>query len=78
MKCTQYFRHIRERTDRKWIQQDWIERTIREPDSEHVQSDGRIRRWKRIDEADGRVLRVVLLDDEETVHNVFFDRRFRR
>ncbi len=78
MKCTQYFRHMRERGDRKWIQQDWIDRAIREPDSEYVQGDGRVRKWKRIDEAGGRVLRVILLDDGATVHNAFFDRRFRR
>ena len=43
---------------------------------EVVQSDGRIRRWAPIDEAGGRHLRVVLLQDGETVHNAFFDRRF--
>ena len=43
---------------------------------EQVQSDGRIRRWARIDEAGGRWLRVVLLPDGETVHNAFFDRGF--
>jgi chorismate-pyruvate lyase len=42
-----------------------------------MQADGRIRRWKQIPEADGRWLRVVLLEDGETVHNAFFDRRFR-
>ena len=78
MQYTQYFLHIRERPDRKWIREDWIERTIRGPDSEHAQRDGRIRKWKRIDEAGGRFLRVVLLADGETVHNAFFDRRFRR
>jgi len=43
------------------------------------QSDGRIRFWGRIlDTRDGttRVLRVVTLDDGETVHNAFFDRNF--
>jgi hypothetical protein len=44
---------------------------------ERVQTDGRIRRWKKIDEAGGRYLRVVLLEDGETIHNAFFDRRFR-
>jgi hypothetical protein len=39
-------------------------------------ADGRIRRWARISEADGRFLRVILLADGETVHNAFFDRRF--
>jgi len=42
-----------------------------------IQQDGRIRRWAQIDEMDGRYLRVILLPDEETVHNAFFDRTFR-
>jgi hypothetical protein len=54
----------------------WIERVIRDPDAEHIQEDGRIRRWKKIPEAGNRALRVVLLDDGQTVHNAFFDRRF--
>jgi len=78
MKFTNYFQHTRKRRDRQLIRQEWIEETIREPEAEHVQSDGRIRRWKRIEEADGRFLRVVLLEDGETVHNAFFDRRFTR
>ena len=41
-----------------------------------MQADGRIRRWARIAEADGRWPRVVLLADGETVHNAFFDRGF--
>jgi hypothetical protein len=44
---------------------------------EEIQSDGRIRRWGRISEAGDRFLGVVLLPDGETVHNAFFDRRFK-
>jgi hypothetical protein len=33
--------------------------------------------WAKIEEAGGRHLRVVLLEDGETVHNAFFDRSFR-
>jgi len=44
---------------------------------ETVQADGRIRRWARIAAMGNRYLRVVLLADGETVHNAFFDRRFR-
>lgn len=49
---------------------------VQHPTAEVVQSDGRIRRWAPIVEAEGRYLRVVLLDDGETVHNAFFDRGF--
>jgi hypothetical protein len=74
MKCTTYFRHMRLRPDRAAILDEWILLTSRHPDREEVQSDGRLRRWRRIPAAGGRVLRVVLLADGETIHNAFFDR----
>jgi len=77
LKFTKYFFHIRERQDRKDIQLEWIERAVAYPIREYVQADGRIRRWVKIPEAEGRVLRVVLLEDGQTVHNAFFDRSFR-
>lgn len=77
MRFTRYFHFTRGRPDRQGIELEWIERTVKEPDAERVQADGRIRRWKAIPEADGRHLRVILLEDGETVHNAFFDRRFR-
>lgn len=77
MRTTRYFQFISKRSDRVLIRQEWIERAIQTPVAESVQSDGRIRRWARIDEAGGRYLRVILLPDGLTVHNAFFDRRFR-
>lgn len=76
MKTTDYFQTIRKRPDRAFIQDAWIERTLRAPEKEETQADGRIRRWARIEEMNGRYLRVILLPDGETVHNAFFDRRF--
>jgi hypothetical protein len=55
---------------------EWIEETIKNPDYTKVQSDGRIRKWKKIRER-GKFLRPILLPDEETVHNAFFDRSFK-
>jgi hypothetical protein len=77
LRFTTYFLHTRDRQDRKDIRVEWIERTVIHPVRESVQNDGRIRRWARIPEADGRVLRVVLLEDGQTVHNAFFDRSYR-
>ena len=77
MKTTQYFQYTRQRPDRAVIQDEWIERAIRNPLREEVQSDGRIRRWARIAEMENRALRVILLEDGETVHNAFFDRNFK-
>ena len=76
MKVTQYFTSMRIRTDRAEIKVEWIERVIENPVAESIQADGRIRRWASIHEAENRYLRVVLLEDGETVHNAFFDRRF--
>ncbi len=76
LRTTEYFRHTRQRPDRAAIQKEWIVSAIERPIAEAVQRDGRIRRWVYI-EAAGRYLRVVLLSDGETVHNAFFDRRFR-
>lgn len=74
MKFTHYFQAMRGRPDRAIIRQEWIEQAIEHPEKEVVQQDGRIRRWARIPEMDGRALRVILLPDGETVHNAFFDR----
>lgn len=76
MKFTQYFLAIRSRSDRAIIRDQWIEQAVMHPIREQLQADGRIRRWTRVDEMDGRYLRVILLQDGETVHNAFFDRRF--
>jgi hypothetical protein len=77
MKTTQYFQYTRNRPDRIIILDEWIARVVRNPLREEIQSDGRIRRWARIPEMENRVLRVILLEDGETVHNAFFDRRFK-
>jgi hypothetical protein len=77
VKTTAYFREMRKRPDRAAILDEWITATIESPLAEAIQDDGRIRRWRRIPEMDNRALRVILLDDGETVHNAFFDRRFR-
>ena len=76
MKFTQYFLHIRQRPDRAKIRVKWIEETVKNPDYTEVQSDGRIRKWKRIEEAN-KFLWVILLPDGKTIHNAFFDRSFK-
>ena len=77
MKFTAYFAYMRQRPDRESIRLEWIEQVIMNPVRETIQHDGRVRRWGKTAEAEGKYLRVVLLQDGETVHNAFFDRRFR-
>jgi hypothetical protein len=77
MKFTRYFLAIRQRPDRAMIQDEWIQRVIDSPVKEAIQADGRIRRWAPIAEMGGRFLRVILLEDGQTVHNAFFDRSYK-
>ncbi|HLA06602.1 MAG TPA: hypothetical protein VJ022_04100 [Anaerolineales bacterium] len=77
MKTTQYFQYTRQRLDRAIILDEWIERVVKNPLREETQADGRICRWARIPEMENRALRVILLEDGETVHNAFFDRNFK-
>ena len=76
MKVTAYFASVRVRPDRAAIRDEWIQQAVTAPIREHVQADGRIRRWTQVPGLGNRYLRVVLLSDGETVHNAFFDRRF--
>ena len=77
MKTTKYFDSIRTRLDRSVIQSRWIQFVIENSERTEIQADGRIRKWAKIKEMENRYLRVILLDDGETVHNAFFDRGFR-
>lgn len=54
----------------------WLELALTDPIRIEVQDNGRIRHWVFIAETN-KFLRVVTEPDGETVHNAFFDRRFR-
>ena len=75
MKTTEYFQHVRKRPDRATIRDEWISH-VEHAEKTEVQSDGRIRKWARIAEK-GKFLRVILLEDGQTIHNAFFDRSFK-
>jgi hypothetical protein len=77
MKFTKYFEYTRQRPDRIGINEEWIINAFFYPIHEEIQSDGRIRRWAKIPEADNKILRIVILEDTETIHNPFFDRSFK-
>ena len=76
MKFTDYFSFTKQRADRQDIQLEWIEQTFAHPEKETVQADGRFRRWAYI-EAAQKYLRIVVLEDGETIHNAFFDRSYK-
>ena len=79
MKTTRYFAEQVLRK-RPYLRTDWIEAALADPLDREVQSDGRIRHWRRVvvdDSGKTYILRVVTLEDGETVHNAFFDRTYR-
>ena len=64
------------RPDRAQIKDKWIKYVIDNSERIQIQSDGRIRKWAKITEVN-KYLRVILLEDRETVHNAFFDRSYK-
>jgi len=65
MKTTEYFKYTRQRADRSEIKDTWIDHVIVHSETTEVQSDGRIRKWAKIDEVD-KYLRVILLEEGNT------------
>ena len=79
MKTTRYFEEQVLRK-RPYLRREWFQDVLAAPIRSTVQSDGRIRFWGKVTmpgEDQPRYLRVVTLEDGETVHNAFFDRDFR-
>jgi len=75
MKTTNYFNEFASQKH-PGIRLEWIEQVLADPVKREVQTNDRISSWRNIEEAEGRVLRVITLGDGETVHNAFFDRNF--
>jgi hypothetical protein len=75
MKTTPYFENdVKHR--RAFLKEEWIVETIAGPEHTEIQSDGRKRFWRFIPELD-KFLRVITLEDGETVLNAFPDRSFK-
>ena len=80
MKTTRYFDE-QVRRKRPYIDPAQCAEVIAAPLHREEQPDGRIRFWGevvRLGELTPRILRVITLDDGETIHNAFFDRGFGR
>jgi len=73
---TNYFQNkvLRERP---YLQEKWLEEAIAHPLEVVTQPNGRLRHWTFIEEFQ-KYLRVITLEDGETVHNAFFDRGYKR
>ncbi|SHE56520.1 hypothetical protein SAMN02745206_00490 [Desulfacinum infernum DSM 9756] len=75
MKTTSYFR-TSVMARRPYRRVEWIQQVLNNPIRSELQPNGRIRHWGYVAEMN-KYLRVVVEPDGETVHNAFFDRRFR-
>lgn len=62
---------------RPYIKKEWCIRVIENPLKSEPQERNRYRFWAAIKELEGRILRVVTLEDKTTIHNAFPDRRFK-
>jgi hypothetical protein len=75
LKTTAYFEQ--KLLERPEIQRAWCERVLANPLKAVIQPNGRISYWAVIPEYGNRVLRIITLEDGETLHNAYFDRNFR-
>ncbi len=62
---------------RPYLKKEWCIEVIENPIKFERQEYNSFRFWGKIEGLDGRVLRVVTLDDKTTIHNAFPDRRFK-
>ena len=62
---------------RPYLKKEWCIRVIENPLKMEPQEQNRFRFWGMIEEMDNRFLRVITLEDKTTIHNTFFDRRFK-
>jgi hypothetical protein len=74
VKTTRYFKEQVLRK-RPYIRREWCQMAVDRPVHREVQVDGRVRYWVYMPEL-GKYLRVVTLEDGETVLNAFPDRGF--
>jgi len=75
MKATDYFLNFAQQKHPE-VKVEWIAYVLEHPIQRILQDNARFSYWANIEAADGRALRVITLEDGETVHNAFFDRNF--
>ena len=62
---------------RPYLKKEWCVKVIENPLKIERQEHNRFRFWGKIEEIEGRTLRVITLEDKQTIHNAFPDRRFK-
>ncbi len=76
-KFTAYFQNevLRKRS---YVSKEMCIAVLERPVSVERQEDNRYRFWGTVKGYEGKYLRVVTLEDQKTIHNAFFDRRFKQ
>jgi hypothetical protein len=62
---------------RPYLKKEWCIKVIENPLKMEPQENNRFRFWGVVDDLEGRVLRVVTLEDKATIHNAFPDRGYK-
>jgi hypothetical protein len=62
---------------RPYLKKEWCIQIIKNPIKVERQERNRFRFWGEVKELEGRIIRVVTLDDKKTIHNAFPDRSFK-
>jgi hypothetical protein len=75
-KFTEYFENEILRK-RPYLKKEWCIKVIENPLKVEPQENNRFRFWGVVDDLEGRVLRVVTLEDKATIHNAFPDRGYK-
>ena len=75
-KYTDYFENEVLRK-RPYLKKEWCDRIVNNPIKMEPQEHNRFRFWGKIDELEGRILRVITLEDKITIHNAFPDRGYK-
>ena len=75
-KFTEYFEKEVLRK-RPYLKKEWCIQVIENPLKSEPQEYNRFRYWGVINELEGRILRVITLEDKRTIHNAFPDRGFK-
>jgi hypothetical protein len=77
MKTTRTFELKMRKKGREDLEREWCERVLSAPTEIIEQNDGSYRMWGFIQET-GKYLRVIVLQDRQTVDNAFLDRSYTR
>ena len=62
---------------RPYLKKEWCVEVVENPLRVELQEKNRFRFWGRVKELDNKVLRVVTLENKQTIHNAFPDRVFK-